>query len=511
MEFIITNQNFEKIYVLELFESILWVDKFNEPGTFEINAPVTTNNLLYLKPNNCIFSDISEHIMIIEDVSFESNAESGNKIKVVGRSLESILDRRIVWKQTNFHNATLNDTIATLLNDAIVNPSIVDRKIDNFASYTASEDSYITGLKVNHQYTGDNLLDVIQSLCEEFSIGFKITLNDSNQFVFSLYTGTNRSYNQSNNSYVIFSPEYENLISSNYTDKMSVMKNIALVGGEGTGTSRKFKTVGAKKGIDRRETFVNASDIQKESLSNAKYNALLEKRGLSTLDAINRRVTFDCECDTSRSFVYGRDFFMGDIVQVANEYGIEAPLRVTEFTWSCTTNGIETYPTFLAMENDVVTGKNLLATTLENLQALNTSGEWSGNVWCNSNMIVTVNTDAHDRVVGITVDGKNATSNSINFILGEVQSDTADGLILSGCTGGASGTYFIVLYDKTASSTRVTNYSGDTAITGMVLTNTNQVRFTLKNGKTVDNITLYPMVRKSSESSTFEPYNPNLA
>ena len=510
MDFIITNQNFEKIYVLELFESILWIDKFNAPGTFEIYAPVTTNNLLYLTPNNYIISDISEHIMIIEDISLESNSESGNKIKVVGRSLESILDRRIVWKQTNFHNATLNNTIAKLLNDAIVNPSIKDRKIDNFASYTASEDSYISKIKVNHQYTGDNLLEVIQSLCEEFSIGFKVTLDDSNQFVFSLYTGTNRSYNQSDNSYVIFSPDYENLISSNYTDKMSVMKNIALVGGEGTGTSRKFKTVGAKKGIDRRETFVNASDIQKESLTNAKYYALLEKRGLATLDEINRRVTFDCECDTTRSFVYGRDFFMGDIVQVASEYGIEAPLRVTEFTWSCSTNGIETYPTFLALENEVVTGKNLLVTTLENLQTLNTAGEWSGNVWCNSDIVVTVNTDAHDRVIGITVDGKNATKNAINFILGKVQSDTVSGLILSGCNGGASGTYSINLYDKTASATRVTNYNGDTAITGMVLANTNYVRFTLKSDKSVDNITLYPMVRKSSESSVFEPYDPEI-
>ena len=58
-------------------------------------------------------------------------------------------------------------------------------------------------MKLEAQYTGDNLYDVIQKICEEQGIGFKITLNDEKQFVFELYAGSDRSYDQTENPYVI--------------------------------------------------------------------------------------------------------------------------------------------------------------------------------------------------------------------------------------------------------------------------------------------------------------------
>ena len=102
MEFTVLNQNFEKIYILETYESLIWVDKFNEPGTFELYGPVSNDLLEYFKPNNYLTNDESEHVMIVEDISIESDVEDGNKIKIIGRSLESILDRRIIWNETTF-------------------------------------------------------------------------------------------------------------------------------------------------------------------------------------------------------------------------------------------------------------------------------------------------------------------------------------------------------------------------------------------------------------------------
>ena len=509
MDFTVLNTDFQTIDILEEYESIIWVDKFAEPGTFELYTPVTDDIIKYLKPNYYIINPKSDRVMIIEDISYESDIEKGNHIKAVGRSLESLLDRRIVWEQKNYNNVLLNTVIADLLNNAIVSPTIVDRKIDNFLAYTASDDSYISSLKVNHQYTGDNLLEVIKNLCAEFKIGFKITLNDDNQFVFSLYRGENRSYSQTTNPYVVFSPKFDNILSSTYTDEISKMKNVNLVGGEGTGSSRKFKTVGVCKGLERREMFTDAADIQKGNLSNSKYMALLEKRGISKLDETNRKISFDSECDTNRLYVYGESFFIGDIVQIANEYGIEASAKITEFTWSFSESGIETYPTFLAMEETIIKGKNLLVTTLDDLQTLNVNGEWTDNVWTYSNLVLTVNLDAYNRVVGITVDGTNSLTSAITFDLGQIVSSN-ENLVLSGCTGGASTTYKISQYDKTSSTEGAINYDGDTAITTINLEHDNHVRFTLAKSKSVNNITLYPMVRVTSDTSTFEPYDPEL-
>ena len=512
MDLYILDKDFQIKKVIDTYKSLIWVDRFAEPGSFELVTPLTSEILTYVKPGNYISSDFSEHTMIIEDISIEADTEDGDMFKAVGRSLESILDRRIVWTQTDFNNANLNTVTDTLLNDAIVAPTVMDRRISNFSAYVASEDPYISAQVVNHQYTGDNLLDVIESLCAEFDIGYQILLDENNQFVFSLYSGDDRSYVQNVNPPVVFSPDFDNVISSNYINKTSILKNIVLVGGEGTGTSRKFKVVGAQKGLDRRETFTNASDIQKGSLSNAKYMALLEKRGVSVLDETNHRVDFDSKCDTTQMYVYGEHFFLGDYVEVANAYGVESAARVTEFTVSVSTSGIETYPTFSVIERSITTGKNKMATTLANLKTLNTSGEWSGNVWVNNNVILTVNTDRFDRVTGITFSGKNSSSSNINFILGQImlsEEDEANNLVLSGCINGSSSTYRITQYDKTSNADRAINYDGDTTITVLDKTHVYQGRLTFYRNKDFVDVTVYPMVRSITENDEFEPYDPN--
>lgn len=352
MEFTVLNTEFQKIFILDVYESIVWVDKFSEPGTFELYTTVTQDILDNIKPDCYIVNPDSDHTMIVEDISIESDAESGDHIKIVGRSLESILDRRIVWTQTNI-DGDLQAGITTLINDAIISPSNSDRRISNFIM-TQSVDPKITSLTMDHQYTGDNLLDIITDLCEENKIGFKILLDDSNQFVFSLYVGDDRSYNQSTLPYVVFRPSFDNVINSNYTEKSSVLKNVALVAGEGEGTSRITRTVGTVTGLSRKEVYVDARDIRKENLSTEKYNAKLDSKGIDKLSEINKdKKEVDGKCETTLLYKYRQDFFLGDIVQMANEYGMESPSKVTEFTWSYSTSGFETYPTFTAEEEEV--------------------------------------------------------------------------------------------------------------------------------------------------------------
>lgn len=354
MELMILNTDFQYVYVLDSYESVIWVDKFSEPGTFELYTPISSDVIDYIRPGYYVQNSDSEHMIIIEDVSIESDVEKGDHFKAVGRSLESILDRRIVWSQTNI-DGSLKNGIKKLLNDAIVSPSNSSRKINNFIYRLEDSDvsSDILAMVMDHQYTGDNLLDVVTGLCDENKIGFKITLNDSNQFVFELYTGTNRSYSQSLNAFVIFSPTYDNLINSNYTEYTSVIKNVALVAGEGEGTSRITRTVGSASGLDRKETYVDARDIRKENLTTAKYNAKLDSKGKNELIEINKdRETFDSNCDTNNMYKYRKDFFLGDIVQISNEYGMGKPSRITEFTWSYSTSGSETYPTFVGIEEE---------------------------------------------------------------------------------------------------------------------------------------------------------------
>lgn len=210
--------------------------------------------------------------------------------------------------------------------------------------------SKITSLKIDNQYTGDCLYDVVKGLCEENNIGFKIVLTDENKFAFSLYAGVDRSYEQTENPYVVFSPNFENIINSNYYSSRASFRNVTLVAGEGEGASRRTVIVGSASGLDRRELFTDARDISSDTedgtLSDAEYMAQLRTKGLKNLADHIVTTAFEGEVEVTRLFKYGEDFFIGDIVQIANEYGNEGSAYISELVISNSEEGLSIYPTF---------------------------------------------------------------------------------------------------------------------------------------------------------------------
>lgn len=348
MEVLVLNTNFESVAIIDTFKSLIWTDRYKAYGDFELYLPMHSSFLNSLREDYYLWSKDSEHCMIIEDLAIDSDAEEGNFLTVTGRSLESILERRIVWGQKVL-KGNLQEGIQTLINESIINPSIADRKIPNFI-FEASTDPKITALTVDTQFTGDDLYKAVTNLCASHNLGFKIILNDSNQFVFSLYAGADRTYDQTENPYVIFSPNFENIINSNYFTSKANLRNVTLVAGEGEGNSRKTAVVGSGSGLDRRELFTDARDVSSDTesgtLTDAEYLAQLQARGTESLADYTAKTAFEGEVEATRLFKYGEDFFIGDIVQIANEYGHEGVAYISELIMSQNENGTSVYPTF---------------------------------------------------------------------------------------------------------------------------------------------------------------------
>lgn len=354
MEILVLNTKFEAVAVVDTFKSLIWTDRYNACGDFEIYLAMENRLLDFLRKDYYLWSQDSEHCMIIEDLSIESDAENGNYLTVTGRSLESILDRRIVWGQKVLEGS-LQDAVKTLLDESVISPAVAERKIENFV-FEASEDEKVTAATVNVQFTGEDLYKAIQSMCAEHDIGFKVVLNQQNQFVFSLYAGLDRSYAQSANPYVIFSPNFENIINSNYYESKANYKNVTLVAGEGEGAARRTATVGEASGMDRREIFTDARDISSTvdggTVPAAQYDELLKTRGKKNLKDYVEKIAFEGEVESTRLFKYGEDFFIGDIVQIVNEYGHEGSAYISELVISQSEDGTSVYPTFEMIQKE---------------------------------------------------------------------------------------------------------------------------------------------------------------
>ena len=232
MDTFILDAAYKAVAVLDSFQSRIWTDRYNRYGDFEVYIPAIMPVCSFLQEGYYLYSpDLSDRMMIIEDIQLKCDPEDGDFYTVTGRSLESILARRVIWGYREI-KGNLQEGVKALLNENVINPTKTTRKIPNF-EFRDSTDSRITSLTLDAQYFGDNLYEVIAAICDEKSLGFRVLPNFTNGgLIFELFKGVERALDQTANPYVIFSPDFDNFLSSNYLETTSNYKNVALVGAE---------------------------------------------------------------------------------------------------------------------------------------------------------------------------------------------------------------------------------------------------------------------------------------
>lgn len=341
----VLDTNLERIGTIDTMSSIIWTNRYYTWGDFELYVSATNKNLAMLQEGYYLIRDgHEENAMIIKKIQITTDVESGNYLTVTGQCLKSIIYQRIIWNMTSV-TGKVESCVARLLNENAINPEIAARKISNLVNTNTLSTDYI----MTAQYTGDNLGETIAAICQNYELGWDVQLDlDNKQFNFILYQGTDRSYDQSEIPPVVFSNEYENLLRTTYTYDLTNYKNVAKVAGEGEGLARRYVTVGNTSGLERFETYVDARDVSSNEgqISNDEYNSQLTERGNEKLAELDYTENFEGEVETNYTYTFGEDYFIGDIVEVVNEYGIAASTRILEVIQSEDESGIYTIPTF---------------------------------------------------------------------------------------------------------------------------------------------------------------------
>lgn len=343
IEPIILNKEFNEIAIIDDYISLIWTTRYYSCGDFELAIDVNKNNKELFKKDYYIKREDDENIGIIESIELKINEDSQEIAIISGRFLSSLLARRIISVQTQL-SGTVNNGIHSLIDDNIINPTISARKIDNMVYKNTNINE-----KIDAQYTGKNLLETIESICQSYQIGFKTTLNERYNMVFELYRGVDRSYNQEENNHIIFSDEYDNLISSSYREEYKNIVTSVLVAGEGEGIDRKTIWVenDIKNGLERYEYYQDQRNISSnnEDISENEYMNQLREEGLETLTsfttAFEGTVYFD-------NIEYKKDVFLGDICTIQNnQWGLYINSRLVEVIESIDESGAYTInPTF---------------------------------------------------------------------------------------------------------------------------------------------------------------------
>lgn len=358
---IILDSDFKSESVLDVFESLIWTTRYKEAGEFELYTPINEKILNDVKVGKYLFEgrfmDVEAdeaHLMIIESIELDDQ-----HLKVTGRSLKSILDRRIIWGQKVVEAGTSVLSVVTdVINDAIVNPELTDRKIDNFVFDTASGDwgTY----EEQTQYEGNSLLEFMNDICTKYKIGYQIVYNFTDgKFHMRLIEPVDHSYEQIVNPPVIFAAKFNNLKNSKYLESSAKYKNVAFVSGEkyqDDDINKYHQTAifGDATGLDRRELFIDGSSITHQLddgtiYGTATYQKMLEQHGeaeLNKKDNAYERL-YEGEADNAeRQYQFMRDYNIGDTVEIITKYGMSSTARVSEMVLNISTSGITFVPTF---------------------------------------------------------------------------------------------------------------------------------------------------------------------
>lgn len=382
MEFMVLDKNYDGIAMIDTFTSAIWTVRYDEAGDFEIYTPVRLDYIQVMQIGNYLWNRDSDRLMVIETVEIETDSEEGPQLIITGRSLESILDRRIVTSSQNFSGNLQSVLFAIIQNEVI--SSDETRQIPGF-SLKANSDSRITSIAISElSIRGENVYDVVCSLCQANKIGWRILPKGTGGFEFELYVGTDRSYAQSVNPYVTFSPSFENLLNSNYIKSFKSYKNSIYAIGtyqkevilqnkykddngewvveeqttyeEAEVVTWQYSETATPSGLARREMFIDNGGVNdgEQGGEYATWNAVNKEKAIAELGEHQTTTAFEGELEATRQYIYGEDFNIGDIVQVENEFGITGTVYISEIVFSQDVNGITITPTFTSTEDETI-------------------------------------------------------------------------------------------------------------------------------------------------------------
>ena len=382
MEFMVLDKNYDGIAMIDTFTSAIWTVRYDEAGDFEIYTPVQLDYIQAMQIGNYLWNRDSDRLMVIETVEIETDAEEGPQLIVTGRSLESILDRRVVTSSQNFSGNLQSVLFAIIQNEVI--SSGATRRIPGFSLKTSS-DSRITSISISElSIRGENVYDVVCSLCQANKVGWRILPKGAGGFEFELYVGVDRSYAQSVNPYVTFSPSFENLLNSNYIKSFKSYKNSIYAVGtyqkevilqnkykddngewvvdeqttyeEAEVVTWQYSETTTPRGLARREMFIDNGGVNdgEQGGEYATWNAVNKEKAIAELGEHQTTTAFEGELEATRQYIYGEDFNIGDIVQVENEFGITGTVYISEIVFSQDANGITITPTFTSTEDETI-------------------------------------------------------------------------------------------------------------------------------------------------------------
>jgi len=221
MELFLLDKNFQICGLIDDFSSLLWNRKYYECGNF--NLQIGLEYIKQFKNAKYVYSKEFEETGILECFNEKTINNKGTLLETSGNFLESIIGYKAINKVQNFKDKTTEEIVRSLVNTFVISAK---------SNIVLGEYKGLGKIRTAQVEEG-NLLDQIYKLCKEDELSIKLWYDfNSNQIVFNVWQGLDRVDTQNENTWAIFSRNFENILDDEYSIDSTKYRNFAYVKGE---------------------------------------------------------------------------------------------------------------------------------------------------------------------------------------------------------------------------------------------------------------------------------------
>lgn len=343
--FEIFSRDIVSLGIVDVYDECVWERRYFEAGYFELHAPSTENNLKLLKRGRFLYKNGSAESGMITAINLTEEDGVG-KITVYGRFLSYLLHKHLIKNSYTF------DGSAESAMRALVSGVICNSDRDDYIPYIKLGN--ITGASGVFSGSVDygDLHDTLSNISQLSGTAFRLRLDPAAKLIyFECYEGKNRSVEQTANPQVVFSGEYDNILSSaSISEDETPEVNAVTVRYKGVyGEISVSYNPSNASGANKKEIYVEA---EAETVTTSEGITAIDTSStrakfLQTAKETIKAVTRDFTCAVSYEGEYKAQYDLGDIVTVyKKEWGIIQNLRIVTLTENTTAAGYEVIPVF---------------------------------------------------------------------------------------------------------------------------------------------------------------------
>jgi hypothetical protein len=373
MEVYILDSLYRRSAVVDRFESLIWTERWAEVGDFELHLSSTPVNRSIFTPNTKLALNESKRVMVVETIEDYIDSDNRTLLKVVGRSIEKILEDRVTSTSGAVAQGMPAITYSTMPSNVAYNMFAVafiygtynaNDKILNISSTPREGTNPFYNNIIDWRQKPATVLDGVRDVCNAYDMGFRLVRNgETGQLLFTIYSGNNRTTEQQTLTPVVFSPGLETVQNTHRLMTIKQEKNVAYVFNEqGNVIVYANPNDPVPSGMDRRVLLVNPPKlvVQDGNGNNVdptptEISNYLIQKGTEDLATHTSLLAFDGEISQRSPYRYGVHYDLGDLVNMRDADGVGNRMRVTEQVFAHDQEGERSYPT-LSIDEFVVPG-----------------------------------------------------------------------------------------------------------------------------------------------------------